>query len=312
VTPASVTPDTPVAATSAAVTSSAVSSDSVKTNTPVSIYNQTLYVDTVSEAVTDIGVYKSYGPNNEVYLKTGNAIFTNIKTDLDDATGAVQKPASVQIAARAANAKNCSMKVTVYNGAQYYENTDWYDLGDTRTKEFVINSSTDRYYDITDLFENQDLDYSKGVTISIAYGSTGDPDSILSLTNVKVTGTNAKLDVDNNTYIISRAFKAMKFQNAKTDTKVYSAKAANKTYKKGKKAKFTIKTSSNTKSLVIKKGSKNVKPASAKSVVNKDGTAKWTVTVKLPSKKGTYSYKVYAKGRTGSLSAAKTVKVKVK
>ena len=293
--------------------------------------NKTLYVDNEAEAVTDLSKYESIGPNNELYLKNGNKIFTTLKTA--STTG----PSSVQIGARAADGRAVSLALEVFR-----ENEDG-NIESVGSFERDITSSTDMYYDVTSLFGAEGLDFGKGVTISIGYGQTGD--GILSLTNFKTTGEAVTLLVGDSTYkTVSSVSTATGTSDVSIDAgtlvagdeasddisadepgetvtgndenasdtavTVNKVKVNKKSYKKGAKATLKITTSANAKSLVIKLNGKKVKILSKKSKVS-NGKKIWTVKIKVPSKKGTYKYSVKAKAK-GIASSAKSFKIKVK
>lgn len=93
--------------------------------------------------------YKDYGPNNEVYLTTDQAISFKLAGDLDSI-------ASVQIGAKTPNGTGKVAKISV-NGQE-------------------VKTATEMYYAITD-------DAKKGQLVTIANKGSG----ILSLTNLKIT-----------------------------------------------------------------------------------------------------------------------------
>lgn len=107
-----------------------------------------LFIDGAAKAT--ISEYKNFGPNNEVYLATGQAISFKLAGDLN-------KIASVQIGAKAPNGNAATLVVN--NG---------------EPKE--IATATEMYYDITEAAKN-------GGQVTIA-NNTG---NILSLTNLKIT-----------------------------------------------------------------------------------------------------------------------------
>ena len=110
--------------------------------------NALLFIDGAENAT--ISEYKNFGPNNEVYLATGQAISFKLAGDLN-------KIASVQIGAKAPNGNAATLVVN--NG---------------EPKE--IATATEMYYDITEAAKN-------GGQVTIA-NNTG---NILSLTNLKIT-----------------------------------------------------------------------------------------------------------------------------
>ena len=115
-------------------------------------------------AVPSVADYTTYGPNNEVYLENGNAIAFDL-----NATATAGKVAKVQLAVKSVGGTG---KVEVY-GIKAKEGVRTDCLNQT------ISTATDMYYDITAL---------NGQTVVIK--STGD--AIISITNVKVTYTEAQ------------------------------------------------------------------------------------------------------------------------
>lgn len=110
-----------------------------------------LFIDGKDKA--EISEYKNFGPNNEVYLATGQAI--SFKLDIPAGT----QIASVQIGAKAPNGKAANLTVNDGNGE-------------------TIATATEMYYDITEAAKN-------GGQVTI----TNNTGNILSLTNLKITYT---------------------------------------------------------------------------------------------------------------------------
>lgn len=109
---------------------------------------EALFIDGAASA--DVATYANFGPNNEVYLASGQAI--SFKLNIPTGT----QIASVQIGAKAPNG-NADLKVN------------------TTTVE-TITTATEMYYNITEAAKN-----GEQVTI------TNNTDKILSLTNIKIT-----------------------------------------------------------------------------------------------------------------------------
>lgn len=124
-----------------------------------------------------ISDYISYGPNNEVYLAPGQRVAFKLVGD--------KNIANVHIGIKSANGKTGTYTITnilendkVENGKVTMAAGTYYNA-----KTFTMNTSTDMYYD---------LGTWKGDIIVIS--NTGDrygTDGILSLTNIKVTHTEA-------------------------------------------------------------------------------------------------------------------------
>lgn len=107
-------------------------------------------------------VYEEEGPNNEVYLKPGHSVGFALKVDAGMQT--------VQLGAKAVNG---DVSLTVGSNQQIQ-------------RTLTLTTVSDMYYDITDtlrLTTNNDGSQEGVVVIT----NTGDADTILSLTNMKVT-----------------------------------------------------------------------------------------------------------------------------
>ena len=114
----------------------------------------------------EIANYISYGPNNEVYLTANQAIAFDL-----NATAAAGSVAKVQLAVKTVGGTG---KVEVYG----VENSTKVDCLDE-----TISTATDMYYDITAL---------NNKTVVIKNTGSGDSSAIISITNVKVTYTEAQ------------------------------------------------------------------------------------------------------------------------
>ena len=106
-----------------------------------------------------IADYKTYGPNNEVYLENGQAIAFDL-----NATAKIGEVLKVQLAVKTVGGSGRVEVYGIHNGVK------------TVALDQDISTATDLYFDITEL---------NGQTVVIR--STGD--AIISITNVKVTYT---------------------------------------------------------------------------------------------------------------------------
>lgn len=122
-----------------------------------------LYTDRNNEGQA---VYESKGPNNEVYLKKGHSIGFKLHVAPN-----MQK---VQLGAKAVS-KEVSLTVGSNNEIQ---------------KEINLSSATDMYYDITEAIQMTTNDDGSRDGI-VVITNTGEEDAILSLTNIKVTYSEA-------------------------------------------------------------------------------------------------------------------------
>lgn len=118
-----------------------------------------LYTDGTNNGTA---VYEEKGPNNEVYLKPGHSVGFELRVDAGMQT--------VQLGAKAVNG---DVSLTVGSNQQIQ-------------RTLTLTTASDMYYDITDtlrLTTNNDGSQEGIVVIT----NTGDEDTILSLTNIKVT-----------------------------------------------------------------------------------------------------------------------------
>ncbi|MBQ8830713.1 MAG: VWA domain-containing protein [Oscillospiraceae bacterium] len=126
-----------------------------------SAINGAVFID-CTDSTSVIADYVNHGPNNELYLKNGQAIAFNVVT-----TGA----ADVQLGIKMANGDPVTYTISATNGT------------DTISESVTVSTATDMYYSI--------LKYAKYGTVTIKNTSGG----ILSLTNIKVTQEQASSDV---------------------------------------------------------------------------------------------------------------------
>lgn len=115
--------------------------------------NKALFIDGAANAT--IEQYKNLGPNNEVYLASGQAITFKL-------TGNLDKIATVQIGAKSPNSDGTNKANMV--------------IGDNNKQ---LNTATEMYYDITTAAVNN------GNAQLVTVANTGE--AILSLTNLKIT-----------------------------------------------------------------------------------------------------------------------------
>ena len=288
-------------------------------------YEGCVYIDLMDKrdlgeigSVTDLAEYIAEGPNNEVYLKYSDAIVTTLTTA--DGTA----PDSVQIGAKAPFG-TAYMWVKVITDADVLDD-ETQDVVANPERLIEINTATDMYYDITDMFKN--ANWSKGVSIAIVGDESADadwydpdyaePTGILALTNLKSTGKEVNTLVAPVTLSVANVM-ATQFRHAenqedvKDDTlTIYSASTDAASYGKNKNVVFTVNTSSDISSLVIKSGYAVQKQVKVVKTMNEDGTLTFKVTVRAANKSGNYTYQVTAMDGAGNASEATELSIKVK
>ena len=133
------------------------------------------------EAEYTIGEYISYGPNNEMYLAEGQAVAFEL--DLSGFTRKLEddkvfaQVADVQIGLKSAGGTPVAVKM-----GKWTKNSDgtYSESSSTAVLGAGTGSSTDRYYSIAS-------HVNKTGTTLLSFQNTTESDSILSITNIKVT-----------------------------------------------------------------------------------------------------------------------------
>lgn len=185
-----------------------------------------LFIDGADQA--SVADYANYGPNNEVYLAKGQAISFKL-------TGDLESIATVQIGAKSPDGTEAKAKISVNNQE--------------------IASATEMYYDIT-------TDAKNGEVVTIV--NNGADDTILSLTNLKVTFTGADKSVSlavlnaedtNNAVAAVRALLAAPVEpdpEPEVFVPEYFQATWNRgTVKVGQKATLTVKTSADVEAITV-------------------------------------------------------------
>lgn len=181
-----------------------------------------LFIDGAEKA--EVSLYKNYGPNNEVYLASGQAISFKL-------TGELSKIATIQVGAKKPSGTGAVMTV---NG----------------TKESVDNSATEMYYTIT-----------RNTNNCVTIANTGA--DILSLTNLKVTFNEKatvaleKYSTQEQTEVVA-AVQALFAAPVEPDPEpvvfapeYFQATWNRSTVKVGQKATLTVKTSADVETVTV-------------------------------------------------------------
>lgn len=230
--------------------------------------NGVVFIDG-KDQVVELKDYVHYGPNNEVYLSSGQAISFNLDDTMLDEDGVV---ADVQIAMKSADGK--PVKAEWYNITESKEG----DLVPANVKSEYIETCTDMYYSFKDLKDD--------VIVIENTGNAG----ILSITNVKVTYKEDpdKEDPDkdeddseeasliwNNQETANRTLAFFNLRNAPGEEapsvfvpETFDIAVDKQTVKQGQTVKVTVKASSDVAKVVIN------------GVEAKKSGANWTATVK--------------------------------
>ncbi|MGN0357431.1 MAG: NPCBM/NEW2 domain-containing protein [Blautia sp.] len=282
-----------------------------------------VYVD-LTDNVNDISTYISDGPNNEVYLKDEHAICTTLYAD--------KTPDSIQIGAKAPNGTSYIGIDLIADFEAYSDDT----YGATpyyRATLKSIATSTDMYYDMADLEwvqmgEEEDtsvtwkeivekLDWSKGVGLVVTGCGDNDDDTlddeeIVSLSYLKTTGSEVQCKaVPQMLSLIQNLKKQTEKENEDVLT-IYESQSDKTVYQRSKNIIFTVKTSCDVTGIEIQNSGIKQKILKTQSVDNGDGTITWSLTTRASSKKGTYTYTIYAVNSAGEKSEPATLIIKTK
>lgn len=256
--------------------------------------NGIVFVDGYGET-GNMEQYTAAGPNNEVYLKPGQAIAFDI--------WATEKPDSVQLGMKLV--KGTSAKVNVGNSNA------------TGSVPPVITTATDLYYTITQPIvwsaEPEDGYYKTKYPIVITNASASDSDAIVSLTNVKWTFSesgegNGPTGTQNTVKLMSTAATAPAAYHAVRsvlgivdEPEVFQPEQMELNWKQssvttGRKATLTITTSSDVTAITV-----NGEALNQGKLNRRTGLVTWTYTV-TAGDPGVYTYEVVASNADGLTS----------
>ena len=238
--------------------------------------------------------YTAAGPNNEVYLKPGQAIAFDI--------WATEKPDSVQLGMKLVKGTSATVNVGNSNA--------------TGSVSKVITTATDLYYTITQPIvwpaaKSEDGYYKTECPIVITNAS--DSDAIVSLTNVKWTFSesgkgNGPTGTQNTVKLMSTAATAPAAYHAVRsvlgivdEPEVFQPEQMELNWKQssvttGRKATLTITTSSDVTAITV-----NGEALNQGKLNRRTGLVTWTYTV-TAGDPGVYTYEVVASNADGLTS----------
>lgn len=254
-----------------------------------------VFVDRNQSSV-GINDYKAIGPNNEVYLISGQAIAFKLTAD-------GELPASIDIGAKSANGADTKLHVSVYN-----ENSE-YAVAEISQD---LSTSTAMFYNLLGDKTAEEV-FGNGNTIYV-YVDTNEAGGILSLTDLKVAygNTAGSISITSDTDLVKRT--AVSVQQEETKCDVLSAEFTADSVKRNKKATMQIVTESDVESLeVLNQSNAAVKLTIDGTEVDADGNKVWTVRFTVTST-GNQSYTVTgydAEGNSGA-SASDSIQVRVR
>lgn len=251
-----------------------------------------VYIDgnrDLADTDTNIDLYESEGPNNEVYLKQNQSIGFRLE--------GLSNVATIQIGAKAPNGP---ATLVAGSGTNDY------------TKQ--LNTATDMYYTLYNSdYQNNYVDInSNGSAYVVVTNTTG---NILALTNVKLTYKNgaqntALFMADEEVATYSRNVTLFRMRAAEPevpelDLSISKAEFTSSSVKVNKDATMEVYTTKDVDSIIIKDADGNeVTPKSitseVKDVVNGKTIKIFQITI-TPNKTGTQTYSLTSVGTDGSV-----------
>lgn len=259
-----------------------------------------VFVDGKAETA-DANEYQSDGPNNEVYLASGQAIVFALQTV------GTTKPAGVYV-----SMKSPTGEVKVRYGSAADEVSPSTGL---KYEERNMVTTSDMYYEIPEnvlSWEQQtDGKWKTKVAVQIA-NISGTDGQILALTNLKVTY--ASTPTDNNGEVIFTttqqqsqvAYTQIRDLMAELyadsyDTEIRSAAFATRTIDVNKTTELNVVTSTDANALIIRDKKGNVITPESISYEDKDGERHWKLTM-THKVSGIYIYKVSVEAAYGIMT----------
>lgn len=251
-------------------------------------------------ATADASEYASNGPNNEVYLASGQSIVFALQTKI--------KPAGVYV-----SMKSPTGEVNVrYGSAAEVVN----ESTGLKYEERNMVTTSDMYYEIPENVlsweKQQDGTWKTKVAVQIANTSTPGQGQILALTNLKVTYASAP--TDNNGEVIFTttqqqsqvAYTQIRDLMAELyadsyDTEIRSAAFATRTIDVNKTTELNVVTSTDANALIIRDKKGNVITPESISYEDKDGERHWKLTM-THKVSGIYIYKVSVEAAYGIMT----------
>ena len=252
-------------------------------------------------ATADASVYQSDGPNNEVYLASGQAIVFALQTV------GTTKPAGVYVSMKSPTGE---VKVRYGSAAEVVSASTG-----LKYEERNMVTTSDMYYEIPEnvlSWEQQaDGTWKTKVAVQIA-NISGTAGQILALTNLKVTYASAP--TDNNGEVIFTttqqqsqvAYTQIRDLMAELyadsyDTEIRSAAFATRTIDVNKTTELNVVTSTDANVLIIRDKKGNVITPESISYEDKDGERHWKLTM-THKVSGIYIYKVSVEAAYGIMT----------
>lgn len=250
-------------------------------------------------ATAEASVYQSDGPNNEVYLASGQSIVFALQTV------GTTKPAGVYVSMKSPTGEvkvrygSVGEKVSESTGLKYEERN--------------MVTTSDMYYEIPEnvlSWEQQaDRTWKTKVAVQIA-NISGTAGQILALTNLKVTyasdPTNGEVRFTTTQQQSQVAYTQIRDLMAELyadsyDTEIRSAAFATRTIDVNKTTELNVVTSTDANALIIRDKKGNVITPESISYEDKDGERHWKLTM-THKVSGIYIYKVSVEAAYGIMT----------
>ena len=250
-------------------------------------------------ATAEASVYASDGPNNEVYLASGQAIVFALQTV------GTTKPAGVYVSMKSPTGE---VKVRYGSvGEAVSESTG------LKYEERNMVTTSDMYYEIPEnvlSWEQQENGtWKTKIAVQIANTSTPGQGQILALTNLKVTyatPTNGEVRFTTTQQQSQVAYTQIRDLMAELyadsyDTEIRSAAFATRTIDVNKTTELNVVTSTDANALIIRDKKGNVITPESISYEDKDGERHWKLTM-THKVSGIYIYKVSVEAAYGIMT----------
>lgn len=250
-------------------------------------------------ATADANVYQSAGPNNEVYLKSGQSIVFALQT------AEKTKPAGVYVSMKSPTGEvkvrygSVGEKVSESTGLKYEERN--------------MVTTSDMYYEIPEnvLSWEQQANGTWKTKVAVQIANISDTaGQILALTNLKVTyasdPTNGKVSFTTTQQQSQVAYTQIRDLMAELyadsyDTEIRSAAFATRTIDVNKTTELNVVTSTDANALIIRDKKGNVITPESISYEDKDGERHWKLTM-THKVSGIYIYKVSVEAAYGIMT----------
>lgn len=250
-------------------------------------------------ATAEASVYQSDGPNNEVYLASGQAIVFALQTV------GTTKPAGVYVSMKSPTGE---VKVRYGSAAEVVSASTG-----LKYEERNMVTTSDMYYEIPENVlsweQQEDGTWKTKVAVQIA-NISGTAGQILALTNLKVTyasdPTNGEVRFTTTQQQSQVAYTQIRDLMAELyadsyDTEIRSAAFATRTIDVNKTTELNVVTSTDANALIIRDKKGNVITPESISYEDKDGERHWKLTM-THKVSGIYIYKVSVEAAYGIMT----------